>query len=376
MNQKLGTRLGILGGGQLARMLALCSYPYHILPQVYAKDQNEPAAQVTPHCYTGDPQDLQALQNFLSRCDVVTFESEFLDASLLEKLSRETLVPIYPSPALMGLLQDRLTQKQLLFKYKIPTAPYLEVNSWNDFQKVKALASEVVLKQRRFGYDGYGTFFMKASATESTWKDVQTKSAHGFIAETKILFKRELALLLARDRHGQVIDFPLVQSKQTKARCDWVIGPVKHKKEAALRKVLKHFLKKIDYVGVMAFELFDTGKELLVNEIAPRVHNSGHYSIDALTLSQFQAHVLAVTGYKLPTPKTLSTFAMANLLGESSKTPHWNQDWFQKNPQVHLHWYGKLENRPHRKMGHINCLGATPQEALKKSLLARRKVTL
>lgn len=376
MNQNPGIKLGILGGGQLARMLALAATPCNIQPQIYAKNQEEPAAQTTPHLFFGDPNDSDALKIFLRHCDVVTFESEFLDAQLLQTLSQETQVPIYPSPALMGLLQDRLTQKQLLFKYKIPTAPYLEVNSWTDFQQVRSLSSEVVLKQRRFGYDGYGTFFMKASASESAWKTIQSKSSHGFIAEKKIPFKRELALVLARDQHGQVIDFPLVESKQTQARCDWVLGPVKHSKELSLRATLKKFLKKINYVGVIAFELFDTGKELLVNEIAPRVHNSGHYSINALTLSQFQAHVLAVAGYKLPKPKLLSPFAMANLLGSSSNVPHWNTDWFHKNPHCQLHWYGKLENRPNRKMGHINSLGVTPQEALKKALLARRKVTL
>lgn len=376
MNHNPSIKLGILGGGQLARMLALASYPYHIQPQIYAKNQDEPAAQVTPHAFFGDPNDPEALKGFLRQCDVVTFESEFLDAQLLADLSQAVQTPIYPSPSLMGLLQDRLTQKQLLFKHKIPTAAYLEVNCWTDFQQVKSLSTEVVLKQRRFGYDGYGTFFIKATANEVTWNEIQSKSTHGFIAESKIAFKRELALLLARDRHGQIVDFPLVESKQTKARCDWVLGPVKHPQELALRKVLKHFLKKVDYVGVMAFELFDTGKALLVNEIAPRVHNSGHYSLDALTLSQFQAHVLAVSGYKLPTPQLLSAFAMSNLLGQSSTKPHWNQNWFHQNPQSQLHWYGKLENRPNRKMGHINTLGTTPKEALKKSLLARRKVTL
>jgi 5-(carboxyamino)imidazole ribonucleotide synthase len=276
----------------------------------------------------------------------------------------------------MGKLQDRLTQKQLLFKHKIPTAPYLEINSWSDFQKIKSLSSEVVMKQRRFGYDGYGTFFIKASSSESVWNDLQSKSTYGFIAESKINFKRELALLMARDRFGQIIDFPLVESKQTQARCDWIMGPLKHPRELQLRKTLKHFLRKINYVGVIAFELFDTGKELLVNEIAPRVHNSGHYSIDALSMSQFQAHVLAVVGFKLPKPILLSPFAMTNLLGKSSEESNWNDTWFSQNPNSKLHWYGKEENRMNRKMGHINTLDSTPQKALKKSILARRKVKL
>lgn len=369
-------KLGLLGGGQLARMLALSAAPYGIQSQVFAKDSLEPAAQVTPFVYTGSPDDKVALKAFLSQCDVVTFESEFLNASLLTELCQETQTPVYPSPSLMGELQDRLTQKQLLFKHKIPTAPYVKVHSWSDWPAAVALSSSLVLKQRRFGYDGYGTFFVKAHLTEAQWNDLQAKSAYGFIAEAKINFKRELALLLARDRHGRVIDFPLVESKQTQARCDWVMGPVKHPKEATLRKSLHLFLKKINYVGVMAFELFDTGKELLVNEIAPRVHNSGHYSINALTLSQFQAHVLAVAGFQLPKPRVISPFAMTNLLGQSSNSPLWNKDWFYKNPTAQLHWYGKRENRLGRKMGHINTIDKTSSLALRQAILARRKVQL
>ena len=376
LNHPPGFKLGILGGGQLARMLALASYPLGILPYIFAKNQTEPATQVSPYLFLGDVNDHNSLKNFLKNCDVVTFESEFLDAKLLDTLSKELNVRIYPSPSLMGQLQDRLTQKQILFKYKIPTAPYLEINTWADFQKIKNLSSQIVMKQRRFGYDGYGTFFIQASSDKSVWDEIQAKSPYGFIAESKIHFKRELALILARDQQGQVIDFPLVESKQTHARCDWVIGPVKHKKETQLRNKLKLFLKKIDYIGVIAFELFDTGKELLVNEIAPRVHNSGHYSLDALTLSQFQAHVMAVAGFKLPKPKLLSPFAMTNLLGLTSTGPYWNADWFNKNQNSHLHWYGKIENRKDRKMGHINTLDSKPQNALKKSLLARRKVSL
>lgn len=377
MNFVPGFKLGILGGGQLARMLALAAYPYGFQVYIYAKDPKEPAAQVTPHVFVGEPHDRKALKNFLRQCDAVTFESEFLDATLLEGLCQETRVSVFPSPSLMGLLQDRLTQKQILFKHKIPTASYQEVSSESDFQKLKTFSKDVVLKQRRFGYDGYGTFFVNTTKDLLLWKkELQAKSAHGFIAETRIKFKRELALLLARDRHGQIVHFPLVESKQTNARCDWVMGPIQHPREPQLRKSLQLFLKKINYVGVMAFELFDTGQELLVNEIAPRVHNSGHYSLDALTLSQFQAHVLAVADCKLPSPQVLSAFAMANLLGQSTLIPQWDTDWFYKNPSSQLHWYGKADSRKDRKMGHINSLSSTPQKALKQAQRARKKVRL
>jgi 5-(carboxyamino)imidazole ribonucleotide synthase len=375
-----GLKLGILGGGQLAQMLALAAYPYGILPQIYAPSSTEPAAQVSPFFFQGDLKDEKALESFLKQCDVVTFESEFLNASLLEKLSLDTQTPIFPHPRLMGELQDRLSQKRLLEKYKIPTAPWGVVDTWSDIEalteSLSSVGREIVLKQRRFGYDGYGTFFVNPKKDFSLWEQIQSKTKEGFIAESKIPFKRELALILARDRHGNIVDFPLVESKQTNARCDWVMGPIRHPKEQALRKVLKHFIRKEDYIGVIAFELFDTGKELLVNEIAPRVHNSGHYSQDALSMSQFQAHVMAVCNQQLFTPKVLAPFAMANLLGVTGETPSWPRTLWSSQHQGHLHWYGKKENRAHRKMGHINTLGKTPKAALSVALTARRKVTL
>lgn len=375
-SQKAGLKLGILGGGQLARMLALAAHPYGITPHIYSSLNSDPGAQVTQIFFQGDLNDTKSLENFLKSCDVVTFESEFLNAELLEKLSVKTKTAIYPAPRLMGLLQDRLSQKKLLAKYKIPSAPYAPIENWSDLEKLKTFGSEVVLKQRRFGYDGYGTFFVNTKSGEMEWLKIQEKTKEGFIAEKKINFRRELALLLARDQFGNIIEFPLVESKQTKARCDWVMGPLKHLKINALIKRLKVFLKKENYIGLMAFELFDTGKELLVNEIAPRVHNSGHYSQEALTLNQFQAHVLAVCGYKLPVPKVLSPFAMVNLLGLSNQIPNWPAKIWNDKIHGQLHWYGKMENRPNRKMGHINLLSSSPQSALKLALSARRKVKL
>ncbi len=376
MNKSPGYKLGILGGGQLARMLALAAHPYGILPHVYATSNNEPAPQVTPFFFKGDLKDATVLEAFIKACDVVTFESEFLDAELLENLSVKTQTPIFPKPSLMGKLQDRLSQKQLLEKYKIPTAPYARVETWLDIHHLKSFGAEVVVKQRRFGYDGYGTFFVNTKSGKSQWTEIHQKTSEGFIAEKKIGFKRELALLMARDQFGNIIDFPLVESKQTNARCDWVMGPIKHPKENALRKAIKLLLKKESYIGLIAFELFDTGNELLVNEIAPRVHNSGHYSQNALSLNQFQAHVLAVCGYKLFAPKIFSPFAMANLLGKSNHSPSWSQQLGNDKHQSQLHWYGKTENRVHRKMGHINAVASTPSAALKIALNARRKVQL
>lgn len=367
-------KIGILGGGQLARMMSLKTHELGLLPIIYSEKKDDPAALTTTFHFQGSSDAVTPLKNFLSQCDVVTFESEFLNGQLLAQLSQDTGTPIYPSPLLMEQLQDRATQKRLLHKFKIPTSQSMEVANLAELElAINVIGPKLVLKKRRFGYDGYGTFFIDANKDQkSHWKTYFENNVHGFIAEKFIPFKRELAILLARDLHGQVQTFPLVESKQTNARCDWVMGPIVHPRKKQLTQMLSQFVKKIDYVGVIAFELFDTGKELLINEIAPRVHNSGHYSQNALEYDQFQTHIMAISGFKLPQNQLFTKgFAMANLLGESNETPHWPQ-----NLKGHLHWYEKSENRKSRKMGHINMLSASPKKALSLALKERKKVKL
>lgn len=370
-------KLGILGGGQLARMLALKSHELSILPLIYSSSKGDPAALVTSEHFSGSNSDINLLEKFLLRCDYVTFESEFLDGALLHELSKKNDIPIYPNPLLMDQLQDRATQKELLKANKIPTAKSLEVKNLFELREAfQFIGKELVLKKRRFGYDGYGTFFVNSKNSDEKLNEILNSSPYGFIAEEKINFKREMAILLARDQFKNMVHFPLVESKQTQARCDWVKGPEKHSRTQKLLVNLKKFVTKIDYVGVIAFELFDTGKELLINEIAPRVHNSGHYSQNALDFDQFQTHVMAVCGFQIREPVQLTkAFAMANLIGQNSNSVKLPNSLLKKIP-AHLHWYCKKDNRAGRKMGHINTMASTPDAALKLALIARKKVSL
>jgi 5-(carboxyamino)imidazole ribonucleotide synthase len=176
-----------------------------------------------------------------------------------------------------------------------------------------------------------------------------------------IPFKREVALIAARSRNGDSIRFPFVETFQENSRCLWVKGPLAPSpKLAKIGRDVERFLREIDYVGVIGVELFETSTGYLVNELAPRVHNSGHYTQDAMTLDQFSAHVLAVIGRPLAEPEARAGgFAMMNLLGQHDKTPSW-----ELPKDVHFHWYGKAENRVGRKMGHYNVLSTTPARAL------------
>ena len=207
------------------------------------------------------------------------------------------------------------------------------------------------------------------------WND---KKAHefvdtcefGVIAEDFIPFKRELAISVAINEKKEIEFFPLVETHQEQYKCLWVKGPIKdHKAMPSLKRRLSAMLKSIGYVGLISFEIFDTGKELIINEIAPRVHNSGHYSQDALNVSQFEMHLRAIIGAPLEKPKPLAGgFAMMNLLGSSSKEPI-----LSFNKDVKLHWYSKNDNRAGRKMGHINAIAASPASALKKVIIVRKE---
>lgn len=360
---------GILGGGQLARMLALKGHQLGLPVAIYSETANDPAAQVVNDWRKGSLGDKRALESFLKSCSVVTFESEFMDADLLTQLSKKTGTEIFPSPKLMGALQDRLTQKMLLRHHDIPTSPFHNVKDKEAallaFDEFKG---QVVFKKRRFGYDGYGTFIVRNPVDLAQFVPQIAPNEHGFIAEKFVAFERELAFVLARSRNGDIERFPFVETHQENSRCLWVRGPVKPSpKLETVGKRMEKFLEKTDYVGVMGVELFETRTGFLVNELAPRVHNSAHYSLDALSLDQFSAHMLSVIGAPLDEPRALAKgFAMMNLLGKGAGDPNW-----QLPRGVHLHWYGKQESREGRKMGHYNVLASTPNKALELAKKAR-----
>lgn len=366
-------RVGVLGGGQLARMLIQQGQKMGLEMYVLCPKADDPAAQVTRNWVDGNPHQEADIVRFMKELDVVTFESEFMNGSLLARLQKQTNCRIEPKPELIDLLQDRLTQKNWLMKHRIPTAPFVSVNCFDDLkQATHKFSKGLVLKKRRFGYDGYGTYILNPKDSLEPYHELFAQSHDGFIAEAKVSFKRELATLVGRSTHGDFAALPLVESHQKNQRCFWVKGPVKHKEYLPLLRKIKSLLKEEEYIGVIAFELFDCQNELWVNEIAPRVHNSAHYSLDALSIDQFSLHLKCITGMKIANPELRQGgFAMLNLLGEGTGTPHWDL-----SPHLSLHWYGKSENRPGRKLGHLNSLAKKPNQALKAVLKAQKDFSL
>lgn len=366
---RAGSRVGLLGGGQLARMLALKGHEMGLEIHVLSQSLQDPAAQVVRHHHKGDPGNETDLRAFFASVDLVTFESEFMDAELLEKISAETKIAVHPKPKIMGRLQDRLHQKQFLQDNNIPTAAYQEVSDAKDAEAAYAkFKGNVVFKKRRFGYDGYGTYVVRDSKSLRAAIEAVESDPFGFIAEEFVPFKRELAVMIARNVSGEVLAFPFVESFQENSRCLWVKGPISNASGASrLPKKLEVGLAKIGYCGILGVELFDTKMGILVNELAPRVHNSAHYSLDALSEDQFTVHWKAVLDLAFSPVRILSGgFAMYNLLGSHSGAPT-----LAFPADAVVHWYGKAENRPGRKMGHLNVVAASPLVALKKAKAAR-----
>jgi 5-(carboxyamino)imidazole ribonucleotide synthase len=369
-----GIRVGILGGGQLARMLALSAHSLGLKPHVFSENLQDPAQQVTCWNHTGSLKNREQLETFLKNVDLATFESEFLDGALLQLAQQKSQTPISPSIPTMELLQDRLTQKQNLDIAKIATAPWLVANTQAEAQQAAtSLGFPLVFKKRRFGYDGYGTFVIKNKKQFEEFSNKYFPSDVGFIAEQWIPFRRELACVFARNKSGEIDHYPLVESLQKDSRCFWVKGPISHPKFLPFAHRFKVFLKKMNYVGVIGVELFETKKDLLVNELAPRVHNSAHYTMNAFSISQFELHWRALLNQsvKIP-PAATKGFAMVNLLGGNKEIKtSWTLD-----SNVQLHWYGKDETRPGRKMGHINAIANTPAQALSQALKNLKRIHL
>jgi len=349
MSFKFQKTLGIIGGGQLAKMLILSAQKWGLKTHIFTQSLDDPASTLASTVTLGSHTDKKALSSWLKTCDWVTTESEFVD---LEGIKSKK---IHPSPKNLNLFRDRLTQKQTLEEFKIPTSPFSLLKFNDTFERSS------VLKKRLFGYDGYGTELVKTKNSFTSF--MNTSPAHSdWIKEDYIGFTKELAFSLVRGADNSFCTLPLVETKQKNSKCFWVKGPVKNKNFEALLRKAKKMMKELNYIGLLTFELFELkNKSLLINEVAPRVHNSGHYGIEALNLSQFDLHLLAVMGEKLP-KKIHSNldFAMVNLIGTNTKKPV-----ITATDKTSLHWYGKIENRKGRKMGHITCLNKSSDLALK-----------
>ena len=353
--------LGIIGGGQLSKMLLASAHKWGLKTQVFTGSNEDPAALLAQKVTIGSLTDQKALKSWVQTCDFVTIESEFADLSTMNSKK------ILPSPKNISIFRDRLTQKTTLKNYKISTSPFSTPSN------LKTFKHPMVFKKRLFGYDGYGTIIIKNKKEFEHFFVKSKTQLQNWICEDFIPFKRELAVSIARNSSNDFCTLPLVETKQKNSKCFWVKGPVKNKRLEGVLKKVKIMMKKMDYIGLLTFELFELkDQSLMVNEIAPRVHNSAHYSIEALPLSQFDLHLMSIMNHKLPkSVKPHSPFSMVNLIGTKKIKPKINT-----SSSTSLHWYGKKENREGRKMGHITALSNSANGAIELALKEAKRQKL
>lgn len=344
-----GGVIGILGGGQLGRMLALAAAPLGYRCHVYAPEADAPAAQVAAAATVADYGDGEALEAFARAVDVVTYEFENIPLEAADRVA--ALRPLRPGREALRIAQDRLQEKRFLAAAGIATAPFAPVE---DAETLEAALAEIgtpaVLKTRRFGYDGKGQALLEDPADAATaWATLGRVPA---ILEGFVAFKREISVVAARGLGGEIACYDVVENRHKRHILDVTVAPAPIAPEAAERAqaIARRLLQGLDYVGVIGVEMFHLEQgDPLVNEFAPRVHNSGHWTIEGCITSQFAQHVRAIAGLTLGSPERLFDAEMTNLLGDD--VARWPE--LLTEPDAHLHLYGKRDVRADRKMGHV-----------------------
>jgi 5-(carboxyamino)imidazole ribonucleotide synthase len=347
-----GGTVGILGGGQLGRMLSMAAARLGLRSAIYAPEAQSPAFHVSDWHVVAPYEDEAALAEFARRVDVVTYEFENVPGRTADILSG--LRDVRPSPTALTIIQDRLAEKCFVRKVGIGTAPFAAVHDEASLHDALiAVGTPAVLKTVRFGYDGKGQRMVRlASDLSAAWNALHRTPC---ILEGFVSFRRELSLVAARGLDGSIACYDLVENRHENHILRATLAPARASGQtrATARQIAETLLSAFEYVGVMGVELFETdGGMLLVNEIAPRVHNSGHWTIDACPVSQFEQHIRAVCGWPLGDTTRHSDAVMTNLLGD--EIDQWRE--LASQPGTALHHYGKGDAREGRKMGHVTRL--------------------
>jgi 5-(carboxyamino)imidazole ribonucleotide synthase len=350
-----GSTVGILGGGQLGRMMALAAGQLGLKCHVFAPEEDSPAFQVSAARTVAFYHDFAALEEFAKHVDVITYEFENVPSDTAAFL--ESLTVLAPSSAALKTAQDRVDEKTFIAGLGIPVAPFAAVHSEADLEEAIArIGRPSVLKTRRFGYDGKGqTKIVEKTSAAAAWTEIGKAPA---ILEGFISFDKEISVIAARGWDGAiaVYDVPENHHENHILKTSTVPADIAGETAEAARAMARTIIGALDYVGVMGIEMFVSGTKLIVNEIAPRVHNSGHWTQDACVVSQFEQHIRAICGWPLGSPERHSNVVMHNILGHESA--NWAEYGASTNTGVHF--YGKAEARRGRKMGHINVL--TPRQ--------------
>ena len=364
-------KLGILGGGQLGKMLLFDTRKFDIQTYVLDPSDEAPCKIACNHFLQGDLMDFDTVYNFGKKVDVLTFEIELVNLDALVKLEEEGL-PVYPSPKTLKLIQNKGIQKDFYTQHNIPTAPYKRFENLQDLKSAinnqqSAIQMPFVWKCTEFGYDGNGVKVVRKATDLDELPNVEC------IAEAMIPFKNELAVIVCRNPSGEIKTYPVVEMEfhPEANQVEYVICPARIDEEVAkkARAIALNVSQQFNHVGLLAVEMFQTEKdEILVNEVAPRPHNSGHYSIEASYTSQFENHLRAILDLPLGNTDSKAAGIMVNLVGSegySGQVIYENIEKILEWDGVTPHIYGKKQTRPFRKMGHVTIVNKDVNEARK-----------
>jgi 5-(carboxyamino)imidazole ribonucleotide synthase len=354
---KPGDTIGILGGGQLGRMLAMAAARLGLRCQVFSPDPESPAFDVVLNATCAEYADVEALELFANDVDVITYEFENVPSAAALILGARR--PVLPDSKILETTQDRLAEKDFVKRLGIGTADYADVSSIASLHTaIAAIGLPAVIKTRRFGYDGKGqSIIREGDDPDRIWKELGTKSA---ILEALIPFEREISVIAARSADGHVECFDVTENEHRDhilkvSRAPAAIPDALAGEACAIAEKIANAL---GYVGVLAVEMFvladSAGPKVLVNEIAPRVHNSGHWTLDGASISQFEQHIRAIAGWSLGKPVRHGEVTMTNLIGDEIND---YEQWLTV-PGATVHLYGKGPPRPGRKMGHVTQVDA------------------
>ncbi len=379
-NSKLvlpGSTIGMVGGGQLGRMFAIAAATMGYRVMIFCGSDDDPAAQVAAGAIVGPLDDRETIRRFASACDVITLEFENIPAATIARCGE--FAPTYPASSVLAIAQDRLLEKTTLQQAGLPVTPFREVGDEASLiQAGEQLGWPLIVKSARSGYDGKGQYRVESVGEVNS---VLWETADSWIAEQFVDFEREVSVIVARAADGRIVHYPPFENRHRHHILDVTLSPacISNALAEQAREIAVVAATAVDVVGLLCVEMFVSsgGEAVMINEIAPRPHNSGHLTIEAFATSQFQQHVRAVCG--LPFGKTelvCGGAAMANLLGESwpsSGQPAWEE--VLSVPGVNLHLYGKHAAKPGRKMGHLTATAASPAEALGLVLEARGRLS-
>ncbi len=360
-------RLGIIGGGQLAKMTALAGLELGCDVVVLERKQYSPAANLASHSLIGDWDKPEDLAQLAESTDIVTLENEFVDANSLATLE-QARYNLYPTSRCISLVQDKYIQKQTLAEAGLPVPAFQIVSTREDIPDIAAeLGWPLVIKARRNAYDGKGNATVNnPDEINAAWEKLDGDNRELY-AEAFCPFTMELAIIITTGSNGEVVSYPLVESVQRNHICHIVRAPAQVPDSLAVRasRIAREAVAAVGAIGSFGVEMFLTrDNEVIINELAPRVHNSGHYTIEACECSQFENHIRAVLGWPLGSTEMIKPAAvMINLLGqaEGSGEPIGIEDALRING-VHVHIYGKDKSNPGRKMGHVTAIGDSMDE--------------